>query len=289
MTEQNRFTYHFPILLFFLIVNFIFVSCRTLKPIKPPVAPPESVNQRLDFKTPKALSNYLKINEFKYDWLTSKFTADVVTEDNKQSFTVSVRAKRDSAMWLSVSVLGIEGARMLITQDSVRFMDKLNNKYFVGDYQYLSKLLSIDVDFETMQSVLIGNSTEFYDDDDKLKSGKDSTYYLLSTIKKRKLKKALKENAENVAAKEELAQRIWLHPMTFKIYKIVINDFPNDRTFTANYSDFQVVDSSYFPFKANFVIQAQKKIILDIDYSKVVNDKPQTMPFNIPVKYERIR
>jgi hypothetical protein len=288
MTEQIQFKYTNSTLLICLISVFFLSSCRTLRPIKPPVTPPETVNKRLDFKTPKALINYLKVNEFKYDWLTSKFSADVVTEDNKQSFTVSVRAKKDSAMWLSVSVLGIEGARMLITQDSVRFMDKLNNKYFVGDYQYLSKLLSIDVDFETMQSVLIGNSMEFYDEDEKLKSGKDSTYYLLSTIKKRKLKKALKENTENVVSKE-LAQRIWLHPLTFKVYQIVINDFPNDRTFTANYSDFQVVDSSYFPFKANFVIQAQKKINLDIDYSKVVHDKPQTMPFNIPAKYERIR
>lgn len=288
MTEQHQFTYLKDFLLVCLISLFLLSSCRTLRPIKPPITHPETINQRLDFKTPKALSNYLKENEFKYDWLTSKFSADVTTEDNKQSFNVSVRAKKDSAMWLSVSVLGIEGARMLITQDSVRFMDKLNNKYFVGDYQYLSKLLNIDVDFETMQSVLIGNSREFYDEDEKLKSGKDSTFYLLTTIKKRKLKKALKENTDNVANKE-LAQRIWLHPLTFKVYQIVINDFPNDRTFTANYSNFQVIDSSYFPFKANFVIQAQKKIILDIEYSKVVHDKAQTMPFNIPAKYERIR
>jgi hypothetical protein len=288
MTEKNQLIYFNQSLLIFIIGAVFFASCRTLKPIKPPVVPTENVTQRLDFKTPRTLSNYLKQNEFKYDWLSSKFSADVLTEDNKQSFNVSVRAKKDSAMWLSVSVLGIEGARMLITQDSVRFMDKLSNKYFVGDYQYLSKLLSIDVDFETMQSVLIGNSMEFYDEDEKLKSGKDSTYYLLSTIKKRKLKKALKENPE-VTFSKELAQRIWLNPLTFKIYQIVINDFPNDRTFTANYSNFQVVDSGYFPFKANFVIQAQKKIILDIDYSKVVLDQPQTMPFNIPAKYERIR
>lgn len=288
MTESIRFKYSLQSLVLFLVSIIFLESCRTLRPIKPPVTPPETVNQRLDFKTPKALSNYLKINEFKYDWLTSKFSADVVTEDNKQSFNVAVRAKKDSAMWLSVSVLGIEGARMLITQDSVRFMDKLNNKYFVGDYQYLSQLLNIDVDFETMQSVLIGNSMEFYDEDEKLKSGKDSTFYFLSTIKKRKLRKALKENTESPAGKE-LAQRIWLHPLTFKVYQIIINDFPNDRTFTANYSGFQVVDSAYFPFKANFVIQAQKKIVIDIDYSKVVHDKPQTMPFNIPVKYERIK
>jgi hypothetical protein len=289
MTERNQYIYQQINLLIIITSSLFLFSCRTLKPIKPPVTPPETVSQRLDFKTPKALSNYLKVNEFNYNWLTSKFSAEVLTDDNKQSFTVSVRAKKDSAMWLSVSVLGIEGARMLITQDSVRFMDKLNNKYFVGDYQYLSKLLSIDVDFETMQSVLIGNSMEFYDEDEKLKSGKDSTYYLLSTIKKRKLKKALRENGANMVAKDELAQRIWLHPLTFKVYKIVINDFPNDRTFTANYSNFQVVDSSYFPFKANFVIKAQKQITLDIDYSKVINDKPQTMPFNIPTKYERIR
>lgn len=288
MTEKNQFIQVNKNLLLCLISLFFLSACRTLKPIKPPVTPPETVNQRLDFKTPKALSGYLKQNEFNYNWLTSKFTAEIITEDNKQSFTVSVRAKKDSAMWLSVSVLGIEGARMLVTQDSVRFMDKLNNKYFVGDYQYLSKILSIDVDFETMQSVLIGNSMEFYDEDEKLKSAKDSAFYLLSTIKKRKLKKALKENTEN-AANKELAQRIWLHPLTFKVYQIIINDFPNDRTFTANYSNFQVIDSSYFPFKAHFVIKAQKSILLDIDYSKVTHEKPQTMPFNIPAKYERIR
>ena len=289
MLAYYRYKYITKILVLTIATNVFFVSCRTLKPIKPPVPLPDNVHQRLDFKSPKALSNYLKVNEFKYDWLTSKFSADVVTDDNKQTFNVSVRAKKDSAMWLSVSVLGIEGARMLITQDSVRFMDKLNNKFFIGDYQYLSKLLNIDVDFETMQSVLIGNSMEFYDDDDKLKSAKDSTFYLLSTIKKRKLKKALKEINEETSDAKDLAQRIWLNPLTFKVHQIVINDFPNNRTFTANYNDFRVVDSCYFPFKANFLIEAQKKIVVNIDYNKVVHDRPQTMPFNIPAKYERIR
>lgn len=288
MSLTSKITY----IQFFFTLTFLAMlssSCRTLRPIKPPIPAPDNVSQRLDFKTPKALSAYLKENEFKYDWLSTKFSATVESNDNKQSFTVSVRAKKDSAMWMSVSVLGIEGARMLITTDSVRFMDKVNNKYFVGDYQYLSQLLNIDVDFETMQSVLIGNSVAFYEDDERLKSGKDSSFYLLSTIKKRKLKKALKESPDNIYRKEDLAQRIWLNPLTFKIHQIVINDFPNDRLFTAKYSDFQVVDSSYFPFKADFLIEGQKKMIVKIDYSKVVQDKPQAMPFNIPAKYERIK
>lgn len=272
----------------YIFVLLIFVSsCRTLKPVKPPVVPDQTIDQHLDFKTAKALSNYLKQNEFSYDWLTSRFSANVDMDANKQSFNVSVRAKKDSAIWLSVSLLGIEGARMLITTDSLKFIDRVNNKYFIGDYNYLSQRIHIDLDFEMLQSVLIGNSVEFYDEDEKLKSAKDSTYYLLSTIRKRKLKKVLNKSNEGIPV-NELVQRIWLNPLTFKIEKILINDFSLNRTFTADYSDFQVVDSSYFPFKAQFDIDAQKKIKMNIDYSKVVRDKPQSMPFNIPSKYERI-
>ncbi len=271
-----------------LILVFLLSSCRTLKPVKPPVIPDESAVKHLDYKSPRVLSNYLSQNEFHFDWITGKFNAEITTESNKQSFNVSLRAKKDSAIWISASLLGIEGARMLITQDSVRFMDKINNKFFVGDYRYLSSLLNLDIDFETIQSVLTGNSMSFYDEDDKLKASKDSIYYLLSTIKKRKLKKILKEQIESNSSKE-LVQRIWLNPLTFKINKIVLNDLLNKRTFTANYSNFQAVDSSYFPYKIEFLIEAQKQTSVELNYSKVVLDKPQSMPFNIPTKYERIR
>jgi hypothetical protein len=250
-------------LLIILFAVSLSINCRTIKPIKPSAEATQAGEQRLHFKTAKALTASLKENEFNYDWLTSKFSVNLDIDSNKQSFNVSMRAKKDSAIWMSVSLLGIEGARMLVTADSLKFIDRINNKYFVGDYNYLSQLVHIDLDFEMLQSVLIGNSVEFYDEDEKLKSAKDSTFYLLTTLRKKKLQKV--------------------------INKIVINDFSFSRTFTGVYSDFQVIDSSYFPFKASFNIEAQKNIKMKINYSKVVKDKPQSMPFNIPSKYAPIR
>ena len=239
-------------------------------------------------KGPRTLSALMKKNEFKYEYLTSKFSADVTMDGQSNTFNVNVRAKKDSILWMSFSLLGIEGARMVATADSVKFIDRINHKYFIGDYNYISQLVNTEVDFELMQSVLIGNSVEFYDEDEKLKTSIDTSYHLLSTIRRKRIRRLLNKPPENVNFKE-LVQRIWIVPQNYKIAHIVINDFNTSRTFQADYSDFQPVDSLLFPFKATFLISAQKNIQVFINYSKVQREKPQSFSFNIPAGYEKIR
>lgn len=239
-------------------------------------------------KGPRTLSGLMQKNEFKYEYLSSKFSADVNMDGQSNTFNVNVRAKKDSILWMSFSLMGIEGARMVATADTVKFIDRINHKYFIGDYNYISQLVNTEVDFELMQSVLIGNSVEFYDEDEKLKASTDSSFHLLSTIRRKRIRRLLNKPPENVNFKE-LVQRIWIEPQHYKIAHIVINDFNTSRTFQADYSDFQPVDSLLFPFKATFLISAQKNIQVYINYSKVQTEKPQSFSFNIPQGYEKIR
>jgi hypothetical protein len=239
-------------------------------------------------KGPRTLSQLMQKSEFQYEYLSSKFTADVTMDGQSNSFNVNVRAKKDSILWMSFSLLGIEGARMIATVDSVKFIDRINHKFFFGDYNYISQLVNTEVDFELMQSVLIGNSVEFYDEDEKLKSSIDTSYHLLSTIRRKRIRRLLNKSPENVNFKE-LVQRIWIVPQNYKIAHIVINDFNSSRTFQADYSDFQMVDSLLFPFKATFLIAAQKNIRVLINYSKVLREKPQSFSFSIPAGYDKIR
>ena len=139
-----------------------------------------------------------------------------------------------------------------------------------------------------LQAILIGNSVEFYNDDEKLKTYIEDGNQVLSTIRKRKIKKALNNTPEQNVLKE-LAQRIWLDASTFKVKKNIINDFNTNRTFEGSYSNFQLVDTLLFPFNAQFNIQAQHNLKVDINYSKVEINNMQTMPFNIPNKYEPFR
>lgn len=242
----------------------------------------------IDHRSSRVLSKKMLLNEFNYKWLNSKFAATTNIDGKTNSFNASVRSRKDSALWISLSMFGIEGARLLATCDSVKFIDRVNSKFFKGDYSFLSKTLNTEIDFEMLQAILIGNSVEFYDDDDRLRTYIENGSQVLSTVRKRKIKKALNSNPEENLLKD-LAQRIWLDGTTFKIKKNVINDFNTNRTFQGSYSNFQVVDSLLFPFDAEFEIQAQRSMKVEINYSKVEINTTQQMPFNIPSKYEPMK
>lgn len=276
---------HFGILVFILFLSF---SCRGPKHAINTV-PPAATESRTDFKSSKILSEHLMENEFNYTWLTSKFNAEAIVDGKSTSFNVNVRAKKDSALWMSISpALGIEVARLLATQDSVKFIDRLHSTYFKGDYNYISQLLHTELDFDMLQSLLLGNSIEFYREDEKLKSMIDNKRYLLSTVRKRKLRKVMRDN-EDLKIKKDLIQSIWLEPETYKISRIYIEDFNTNRTFDANYSNFQTVDSMTVPFNLLFDIKAEKNMNIKIEYSKINRNTVQTFPFSIPSKYDPIR
>jgi hypothetical protein len=264
---------------FVLSISFILISCKSQKKIV--------LNNGkciLDFKNSKTLTTNLKLNEFHFDRLNAKLSVEAMIDSASNSFTIALRMKKDSVIWMSISKLGIEGARVLITKDSVRFINRINNRYFKGDYAYISKLLNTDLDYEMLQSLLVGNSVEFYSEDEKIKPGVDNCQYTLGTVRKYKLRKV-----EKGRGLKEPAQSIYMIPETFKIARILFYEFNPERSFDARFAEFKKVDSTqFFPMQMNYIIKAQKNVIIDINYTKVTLNEEQTFPFKIPGDYEQI-
>jgi len=249
----------------------------------------EKATPIIDHKSSTYLSKKMLDNQFNYKWLNSKFSVTTNVDGKTNSFSASVRSRKDSALWISLSMFGLEGARLLATCDSVKFVDRINSKYFKGDFSYLSQILNTEIDFEMLQAVLIGNSVEFYSEDDKLRTYIENGNQVLSTIRKRKIKKVINNATSEQNILKELVQRIWLDASTYRVKKNVINDFNTNRTFEGNYGNFQLVDSLLFPFEAEFSIQAQRTMKVSINYSKVEINNVQSLPFSIPSKYESMK
>ncbi|MEO6883636.1 MAG: DUF4292 domain-containing protein [Bacteroidia bacterium] len=255
-------------------------SCKTTKPVT-------EKKISLQHESAKLLLSNLQKNEFNYNWLSAKIGVDVAIDSSSNSFNVSMRSKKDSVIWMSISpALGIEVARVIITKDSIKFMDRIHHTYFKGNYSYVDSLLQTELDFEMLQSMMVGNSVAFYEDETKLKSSvSKSGNYILSTIRKRKVRKVLEKNKEL----KDPVEIIFLDPVLYKITRIVIKDFDKNRTFDAKFSDFEKQDSLLFPRKANFDIKAEKHISILLDYSRInTNEKTMNVPFSIPQKYEEI-
>ena len=68
---------------------------------------------------------------------------------------LSFRMEKDKTIWISAP-LGV--AKALITPEKAEYYNRLDSSFFSGDFSYISKLLGIDVGFNELQNLLLGNA-----------------------------------------------------------------------------------------------------------------------------------
>lgn len=270
-----------------LLIPFLF-SCKVKKKVSPK---PEKC--KLDYKSARTLTNLLKQNQAHYVTFAAKAKTDVIVDEKSTEFTISLRMKKDSVIWISISpALGIEVMRFSATKDSIKFINRINNTYYVGSYDTLSKMLNTEIDLEVLQSLLTGNSVEFYEEDEKLRPGIDSCRYILGTIRKRKLRKVMEKGKEL----KEPAQTIWILDSSFKISRILFREFGSRREFDAHFTDFKPIENIQdsvrhilVPHILTFYIKTGNIITVNLKYTKAYANKPQNFPFTVPEGYEQIK
>ncbi|MCD4736061.1 MAG: DUF4292 domain-containing protein [Bacteroidales bacterium] len=228
----------------------------------------------------------LKENELKFDWLRGKFSLDFILDKKKTSVNGQLRIRKDSAIWLSLSpALGIEMFRMVITVDSIFYINKIKKTYFEGSVDHINDLTGTNIDFDVIQSLMIGNDLTYYEDG-KFRATYDSKEYHLVTAGRRKLKKYVKNKMDESRI---YIQNIFLEPTTFKITSLKIKEVQkvNDKI-EAKYSEFRKIHNQLFSHHILYEITSERPITVILGYSKIILDIPQKMPFKIPPKYSFI-
>jgi len=151
---------HFKkIILCSLLPLLLLSSChrsKTISKTEIPVPPaPVAVTPAVDPNV-QALLKQLKTNEIPFKELAAKLKTKVSSPDLNQSFTTNIRWKKGEKIWLSMSIIGIEGARVLITKDSIKIMDKINNRYVLKPLSYIKQKTLVDLTFSDIENLLLG-------------------------------------------------------------------------------------------------------------------------------------
>ncbi|NOZ34406.1 MAG: DUF4292 domain-containing protein [Chlorobi bacterium] len=76
--------------------------------------------------------------------------------DNKNKIPLKgiIKINKDSFIWITIRpFLGIEVARILLTADSIKFINKINNQYFTEDYNYLKKLYGLNLNYQLIEAL----------------------------------------------------------------------------------------------------------------------------------------
>ncbi len=153
-------------LLFSIILLGIF-GCKTThhaqkhpkKPKKPPVVTKDSVL----FSEWERISQSAKNKAFQYKTLalTGKMYAEMPKQGlNGVTVNYRVNMKKDSIIWIKISLLGIEGMRALITPDSIKVLDRQSNIAHIAPFSRVKEFTGLEISFHHLQALMVGNLAE---------------------------------------------------------------------------------------------------------------------------------
>jgi hypothetical protein len=234
-----------------------------------------------------------------WDWLGMKFVTDVSINNESESFTMSVRMQRDSAIWISLSpALGVEIARVLLLKDSVKLISKVpSNKFvFEGDYLQLENLLSVPFDFYTFQDIFSGTSLELDPLNDKFISKVDGVNYELIEKFPRRVKKLIEGVSERKAERlinkteysEFMIKRYWFDGLEFTPVQDMFSHIESGLELTVKRFGNEGHKNGYMPSETKLTATGDG---VDLDCTLTVKrsrvNKEYDMPFDPPDNYER--
>jgi len=98
-------------------------------------------------------------NELDFDWFSARCAVTVINDKKtKTDLRGQLRIQKDSVIWMSLSpALGIEVARLMITQDSIWFINRIDKNYFKGDYDFINSFFQTTVDFDILPALFLGH------------------------------------------------------------------------------------------------------------------------------------
>lgn len=266
------------IIILFVFVTVILGSCKG----------PKNVENKAEVRAEAVdtIFQNMLVNQIQYEWFTGKFAASYKSGDKKQNFSGQFRIRKDSVIWLSIyATMNIEIFRVLITPDSIKMLNRLEKSFYRKDVEFINQKLNTDVDFDILQSLLMGVDFAYYETN-KFTLSINENRYKLSTFGRRKMKKYVKSQKD---LEKVMIQNMWINPDDYKITKQNIKQVKNpNKKVIATYDDFRQVQGQSFPFDISFKLVDDKPVNLSMKYKSIIIDQKQSFPFKVPSKYKRL-
>lgn len=99
-----------------------------------------------------------------YEWVSYQMKISMEKEEENLAFQCFFVNRIDSIIYLNLNRSGIELARVVLTPDSVIYVNKLEHEYYAGDYAFLRRIFGFPLDFDMVQSLLNGVDFKNFDD-----------------------------------------------------------------------------------------------------------------------------
>ena len=175
----------------------------------------------------------INIQDCDFTYLKAKSKVSYSDAEHSVNATMNVRIKKDSAIWVSVSIMA-EAIRLVVRPDSVFFYQKLPHKdYNEYSIKELSKLAGVAIDFQMLQSIFLGNMMVYNQNN--------------LSIEQSDISFTTKEEFTNFIVSNLIDRK------TNKVSEITISEKDSETSSTINFTEIKDYEVCSIPSKINFV------------------------------------
>lgn len=218
----------------------------------------------------KNLINQIDERKPIYNFLALRSQATIIDNNSSNQFNLGIRIQKNEKILVSGSLF-IPLFKGLFTKDNISFYEKINQSYYIGNYQYLSQLLSYKINLQSLQNILLGQPVA---DLNKMRWEQqiDDKSYILQAYSK--------ESNTTFYYK--------FNPLDLTLRGQAITT--NETKLTIEYDNYKLSQGYLLPQKVNISAYRKGKdlkILLNLKVNK--SEKNGTFPFLIPKDYKEIK
>ncbi|WP_207421973.1 DUF4292 domain-containing protein [Desertivirga brevis] len=249
-----------------LLAFIAFTSCKARKTVLPPATSVPSIESKPAARN-SGLIDSLKAKQPSFNTLSIKAKADLKINNSSNDVSMSIRIKNNETIWLSITAIaGLEVARALITPDSIKIMNRLQNEYTRKPFSYIYQFTSRQINFNAIQGLFTAN-------------------VISGTLAE---SATLEHEGSQLQVKGELSGL--LYKMLFNSRRNLIqnqlSDNANSQNLNVTYDNFGTIKDQELPQTVNInSVANNKNISIALRYNSISIDESVDFPFNVPKRF----
>jgi len=215
----------------------------------------------------------LNIEEIDFEYMHGKARMVLRDANKERDVKANIRIRKDSVIWMTFSVIGVQGGKAVINKDSITIVNNVDKEYFQFDYAELSKRYNFEINYAVIQSAMLGNLIMPRKDEDTVMQ--ETAFFIL------------KQQAANISVDN------YINQASKKLEKVELKESNTANSLVVNYSNFQPMGGKLFPYNGTInlfykTLGGLLNTTIIFEYNKAeVGDKELKFPFNIPKRYVR--
>ncbi|WP_157962679.1 DUF4292 domain-containing protein [Chitinophaga deserti] len=264
------------------LISLAFFSCRSTRITRAtfpsdstaPVTRPDSAVNGKAAAEAIEIRDKVKANRVTYETFTADVKMDFEDDRGKKgnNLGVNIRMQYDSAIWVRIGgPLNVEGARILITRDSIKVTNKLEGTVMLRSTSEGQELMKLNLSLTELQDLIVGNPVFLG----------DSVGQVVRT----------QSIVSFVSRMQELVSQFNVFADDYSIQQVKITDAdgsrPTPRVVELTYGDFRTTDGRKLAFQRKIYVEEKNVMKVALDFRKMEFNKPVSFPFPIPASYTR--